>query len=93
MYAALALTIGASGLAAPSASAASAAAPAPKLPSVSVLGELDSLGVTPVPTAYRGQLPTVTGQLMGLQHLHDLSELHQLTDLVAPVTGLLPTLA
>ncbi|MGW7486233.1 hypothetical protein [Streptomyces sp. NPDC054786] len=88
MYAALVLTAGASGLAVSSASAAPAAPPAPPTrPTLSVLSEIDSLGAATVPAKYQSQLPTVTGQL---QHLRDLNRLHQVTDMAAPVTGLLP---
>lgn len=94
MYAALVLTAGASGLAVSSASAAPAAPPAsPTGQGISVLSTLDSLGVAPVPAKYQSQMPTVTGQLTSLQHLHDLGQLHQVTDLAAPVAGLLPVVA
>lgn len=90
MYAALVLTAGASGLAVSSASAAPAS---PTGQGISVLSTLDSLGVAPVPAKYQSQMPTVTGQLTSLQHLHDLGQLHQVTDLAAPVAGLLPVVA
>lgn len=88
------LTAGASGLAMSSASAAPAAPSAPPTAQgISMLSTLDSLGVAPVPARYQGQMPTVTGQLTGLQHLQELGRLHQVTDLAAPVAGLLPVVA
>ncbi|GAA2307036.1 hypothetical protein OHT20_01150 [Streptomyces caniferus] len=91
MYAALVLTAGVSALAMSSASAAPVAPPAQPAPQgLSVLSTLDSLGVASVPAKYQGQLPTATGQL---QHVRDLGQLHQVTDLAAPVVGLLPIMA
>jgi len=91
IYTALVLTAGASALAMSSASAAPVAPPAQSAPQgLSVLSALDSLGVASIPAQYQGQLPTVTGQL---QHLRDLGQLHQVTDMAAPVTGLLPVVS
>ncbi|MGW5738661.1 MULTISPECIES: hypothetical protein [Streptomyces] len=78
--AALALAAGATALAAPAASAAD----------ISPTGTLDSLAASSVPEEHRAELPTVTEQLNGVNGLYELQQLHQLTDLAAPVTGLVP---
>ncbi|MEH0416527.1 hypothetical protein [Streptomyces sp. B21-083] len=86
--AAVGLAIGVTGLAAPLASAAPAADQnAGKL---NPIAQLDSLAVSEIPAQYHEDLPRVSSQLSGLNHLSDLQQLHQLTDMAAPVTGLLP---
>lgn len=50
---------------------------------------LDSLAVSGIPAEHQAQPPLPSTQLAGLDRLNDLSQLHQLTDLAAPVTGLL----
>ncbi|MGW2823605.1 hypothetical protein ACWC24_21815 [Streptomyces sp. NPDC001443] len=88
IVAAACLAAGVTGLAAPLASAAEATAPADgKLSPIAVL---DSLAAGDVPAQYQGRVPGVRQQLSGLSKLNDLGQLHQLTDLAAPVTGLLP---
>ncbi|WP_371527441.1 hypothetical protein OG302_16180 [Streptomyces sp. NBC_01283] len=79
MAAALALAAGATALAAPAASAAP----------ISPTATLDSLAASSIPEDRRAEVPTVTQQLNGLNNLYELQQLHQLTDLAAPVTGLL----
>lgn len=79
MAAVLALAAGASALAAPAASA-----------DISPTGTLDSLAASSIPAEHRAEVPSVTNQLGGLNDLYQLQQLHQLTDLAAPVTGLLP---
>ncbi|RFU83476.1 hypothetical protein DY218_27565 [Streptomyces triticagri] len=86
--AAVALAAGASTLAMPAANAA--AAPGPEGIELSANDTIDSLAAAGVPEEDRGQLPTVSEQLGGLNRLN---ELHQLTDQAAPVTGLLPSIA
>ncbi|MFJ4833520.1 hypothetical protein ACIP79_26950 [Streptomyces sp. NPDC088747] len=83
--AAVGLAVGVAGLAAPM---ASAAAPAPK--PLNPMAELDNLAVSEIPTEYQAVVPKVSTQLAGLNRLNSgLDEMHQLTDLLAPVTGLL----
>ncbi|MGX2998584.1 hypothetical protein JNUCC64_30695 [Streptomyces sp. JNUCC 64] len=89
ILAAVALASGVTGLTATAAAAAPALERGVEVPSV--IGEVDSLSTRGVSPQHRAQMPTVTGQVgtvrQGLSQLH---QLHQVTDLVAPVTGLLP---
>ncbi|MEW2546834.1 hypothetical protein AB0910_13825 [Streptomyces sp. NPDC047002] len=86
----LALAAGASGLGVSTASTASAAVgPLVQPQSISVADTVDDLSTASVPADQKAQVPTATQQLQGL---NQLQQLHQLTDLVAPVTGLLPSL-
>ncbi|MCX4767080.1 hypothetical protein OG562_40170 [Streptomyces sp. NBC_01275] len=83
-----ALAAGVTGLAAPLASAAEA--PDGKLHPLTML---DSLAASELPAGRQGELPKVSQQLSEVKkvnQLEKLSELHQITDLAAPVTGLLP---
>ncbi|MDJ0464015.1 hypothetical protein [Streptomyces sp. H27-C3] len=82
VLAVVALATGVSALAAPLASAAE-----PSGPYVSVPDLLDDLGTSALPAERRHEVPTVTYQL---SQLHKLGELHKVTDLVQPVTGLVP---
>jgi hypothetical protein len=54
------------------------------------MAQLDSLAVSDIPAAHRDEIPKVSSQLAGLNRLNDLHQLHQVTDLAAPVTGLIP---
>ncbi|MEU9745836.1 hypothetical protein [Streptomyces niveus] len=72
------------------ASAANAAGPAPLITPVNPVTELDALAASGIPAEQQAELPTVKNQLAGLSHLRDLNQLHQLTDLAAPVLGLVP---
>ncbi|MEU1598757.1 hypothetical protein ABZ468_39590 [Streptomyces sp. NPDC005708] len=87
IVAAVGLAVGVTGLAAPVAGAATAPQDAGRLNPVTLL---DSVPRTGVPAQYSEEIPTVSGQLAGLNHLNDLQQLHQATDLAAPATGLLP---
>lgn len=69
---------------------ANAAGPTELITPVNPFSELDALAATSIPAEHQAELPKVKNQLAGLSHLNDLSQLHQLTDLAAPVTGLLP---
>jgi len=90
IVAAVGLAVGVTGHAAPMASAAAPAAPdAGKL---NPLAQLDSLAVSDIPAEHQAAIPRVSSQLAGLNRLNDLNQLHQVTDLAAPVTGLLPGL-
>lgn len=90
MVAAVGLAIGVTGLAAPMASAAgSEAQNAGKL---NPIAELDSLAMSDIPAEHQADVPLPSRQLRGLSRLSDLNQLHQVTDLAAPVTGLLPGL-
>ncbi|MGW6523937.1 hypothetical protein ACWGA9_36835 [Streptomyces sp. NPDC054950] len=84
-----ALAAGVTGLAAPMASAAEA----PAGGKINPMTALDSLAASQIPAEYRADLPPVSrqlGELNKVSQLEQLNELHQVTDLVAPVTGLLP---
>lgn len=67
-------------------------APAFKDGKVSPVALLDSLAVSEIPAEHRAEVPRIAGQLQGLNHLNDLQQLHQVTDMTAPVTGLLPSI-
>lgn len=54
------------------------------------MSRLDALAASPVSPGHRDQLPPLSRQLSGVNQLNELSKLHQLTDLAAPVIGLLP---
>ncbi|MFE9603947.1 hypothetical protein [Streptomyces hokutonensis] len=86
--AAVGLAVGVTGLVAPMANAADA--PAFKDGKVSPVALLDSLAVSEIPAEHQAQLPKVADQMKALNHLNDLQQLHQVTDVAAPVTGLLP---
>ncbi|MFJ8106195.1 hypothetical protein [Streptomyces sp. NPDC096132] len=89
IVAAAALAAGVTGLAAPLANAAEA--PATGL--IHPMATLDSLAASEVPAERRAGLPPVSRQLAEVKNVHQLNrlnELHQVTDLAAPVTGLLP---
>ncbi|MEU9265071.1 hypothetical protein AB0E04_06385 [Streptomyces sp. NPDC048251] len=86
-----ALAAGVTGLAAPMASAAEA----PATGKINPMTVLDSLAASQIPAEYRADLPPVSTQLRELgkvNQLDNLSELHQVTDLAAPVAGLLPAI-
>lgn len=51
---------------------------------------LESLATSDIPDGQQAGLPRPSAQLAGLNPLNDLKQLHQITDLAAPVTGLLP---
>ena len=88
--AAVGLAVGVTGLAAPLASAAPAADPdAGKL---NPIAQLDSLAVSEIPAQYHDDLPRFSTQLSSLNRLNELQQLHQVTDLAAPATGLLPAI-
>ncbi|MGW3953599.1 hypothetical protein ACWEKM_22400 [Streptomyces sp. NPDC004752] len=88
IVAAVGLAAGVTGLAAPLAHAAPASAQ--DTGKISPMATLDSFAVSDIPAQHRGEIPRVSEQLQGLNRLHDLGQLHQLTDQAAPVTGLLP---
>ncbi|MFI6381833.1 hypothetical protein ACIBKX_20500 [Streptomyces sp. NPDC050658] len=76
MVTALALAAGATALAAPAANAA-----------ISPTDTVDALATSALPEEHRDELPTLSSQLGGL---NDLNQLHQVTDLAAPVMGFVP---
>ncbi|WP_043662282.1 hypothetical protein [Streptomyces xylophagus] len=88
--AAVGLAVGVTGLVAPMANAAEA--PAFKDGKVSPVALLDSLAVSEIPAEHQAQIPKVADQMKALNHLNDLQQLHQVTDMTAPVTGLLPSI-
>ncbi|GLW47431.1 hypothetical protein Stsp02_30930 [Streptomyces sp. NBRC 14336] len=88
---AVGLAVSVTGLAAPMASAAEADAPAGNL---SPIRMLDSLTVSDLPEEHKATLPRPSQQLNQLNQVPgELNQLHQVTDLVAPVTNLLPGIA
>ncbi|MFG2524761.1 hypothetical protein [Streptomyces sp. NPDC048527] len=85
VLAAVALAAGVSALAMPAAEAA----PVGPLGGMKPIS-LDDITTSSVPAEHKAEIPTVNEQLGGLNRLN---ELHQVTDLVAPVTGLLPSVS
>ncbi|MFJ8079136.1 hypothetical protein ACIQ6Y_00715 [Streptomyces sp. NPDC096205] len=91
ILAAACLAAGVTALAAPSAGAAETDAKAGS--SLSPIALLDALATSDIPESHRGALPRPSQQLAQLNRVpSDLDQLHQITDLAAPVTGLLPGL-
>ncbi|MFI9155352.1 hypothetical protein [Streptomyces sp. NPDC053367] len=89
ILAAACLAAGVTAIAAPSAGAAEADAKAGS--SMSPIALLDSLAVGDIPEPHRDALPRPSQQLAQLNRVpNDLGQLYQLTNLAAPVTGLLP---
>ncbi|MEV5959750.1 hypothetical protein AB0M11_39465 [Streptomyces sp. NPDC051987] len=88
IVAAVGLALGVTGLAAPLANAADASAHHPG--KLTALGTLDSLARSDIPAPYKEELPRVSDQVQGLNGVQKLGELHQVTDLAAPVMGLVP---
>ncbi|MEU4796325.1 hypothetical protein [Streptomyces sp. NPDC023327] len=86
ILAAVSLAAGAAALAAPAAHAAPAPLPGPGM--ISVQGTLDELQMSGIPEEHRAAVPTLEQQLGAL---NQLNQLRQVTDLVAPVTNLLPS--
>ncbi|MER5453113.1 hypothetical protein ABT065_47305 [Streptomyces sp. NPDC002764] len=84
IVAAVGLAAGITGLTAPMASAAPVAAENPGR--ISPMATLDSLAVSDVPQEHAGEMPRPSVQL---QRLNDLNQLHQVTDLAAPLLPLL----
>ncbi|MFF4906009.1 hypothetical protein [Streptomyces sp. NPDC001260] len=84
IVAAVGLAAGITGLAAPMASASPVAAQNPGR--ISPMATLDSLAVSDVPQEHVGEMPRPSDQL---QRLNDLNQLHQVTDLAAPLLPLL----
>ncbi|WP_405741321.1 hypothetical protein OG885_41155 [Streptomyces sp. NBC_00028] len=83
------LAAGVTGLVAPMASAAPADADAAQL---SPIAMLDSLALSDIPAERQAEIPRPSEQLAGLNRVNDLNQLTQITDLAAPVTGLLPAI-
>lgn len=69
------------------------AATGPLGPPINPVTELDSLTTTGIPEESRDRFPGIAEQLGGLNRVHDLNQIHQLTDLAAPATGLLPEIS
>ncbi|MEU9733101.1 hypothetical protein [Streptomyces sp. NPDC048002] len=86
--AAVGLAAAVTGLAAPLAGAAESKAP--DTGSLSPMSMLDSLAVSDIPEQHEAAVPRPSAQLGQLNRVHELNQLHQVTDLAAPVTGLLP---
>ncbi|QES10886.1 hypothetical protein DEJ44_30635 [Streptomyces venezuelae] len=75
------------------ATAAQAATTSPLGPPINPVTELDALVTTGIPEESKAQFPGIADQLGGLDRLHEVNQLHQLTDQAAPVAGLLPVVA
>ncbi|MDQ0766334.1 hypothetical protein QF027_008969 [Streptomyces canus] len=88
VVAAVGLAVGVTGPAAPLANAADAGAP--DAAQLSPIAVIDSLAVSDIPAEHKDEIPRVFEQLAALNQVKKLNELHQATDLVTPVTGLLP---
>ncbi|MFE2297213.1 hypothetical protein ACFXAW_03355 [Streptomyces sp. NPDC059445] len=88
IVAAVGLAVGVTGLAAPMATAAGSEAH--DTAKLSPMTTLDSLATNNIPAAAQSRVPRPSSQLGGLNRLYELNQLHQVTDLAAPVTGLLP---
>ncbi|MFG2468519.1 hypothetical protein ACGFXB_24085 [Streptomyces canus] len=88
IVAAVGLAVGVTGLTAPLANAADVGAP--DTGQLSPIAVLDSLAVSDIPAEHQDEIPSVSEQLAALNQLKKLNQLHQVTDLAAPVTGLLP---
>ncbi|MFJ1967834.1 hypothetical protein ACIO93_04100 [Streptomyces sp. NPDC087903] len=89
IVAAVGLAVGVTGLAAPLANAAAAA---PATGQLNPIATLDSLAASGIPAEHQAVKPRVSQQPAQLNDVDDLREfghLDQLTDLVAPVSGLL----
>ncbi|MFJ2262097.1 hypothetical protein ACIOKD_27825 [Streptomyces sp. NPDC087844] len=86
IVAAVGLAISVTGLAVPSAGAATV----PETGKVDLFGELDQIAVSDLPVEHRNKMPKISDGVQALNQLNRLRELHQVTDLAAPVTGLLP---
>ncbi|MFI6644648.1 hypothetical protein [Streptomyces sp. NPDC050504] len=84
---AIALIAGASGLAMPAAQAATQ----PEAMSLSAADTLDEITTMGLPEEQAAKMPSATEQLNGLSRINELNQLHQITDLVAPVTNLVPS--
>lgn len=78
----MAVAAGASGI---GLSTAAAATPDAPRPTISAADTLNDLATMAVPSEQRDKVPTVTSQL---QNLNQVNQLHQLTDMAAPVAGL-----
>ncbi|MEV5611060.1 hypothetical protein [Streptomyces sp. NPDC052225] len=82
------LAVGAAAIAAPTAGAAPLPLTDQGSDAISPTATLDSVSTMAIPSEHRGDMPTAAGQLSGLNRLN---ELHQVTDLVAPVTNVVPS--
>jgi hypothetical protein len=83
IVAAVGLAVGVTGLTAPLANAADA----PDAGQLNPIAVIDSLAVSDIPAEHQDEVPRVSEQLAGLNQVNKLTAV---TDLVAPVTGLLP---
>ncbi|MFF7969989.1 hypothetical protein [Streptomyces sp. NPDC007905] len=91
IVAAVGLAVGVAGLAAPLANAADTSAS--HTGQINPMTALDSLAVSDIPAQQQARIPRVSDQLRPMNQvgeLNRLNELHQVTDLAAPLTGLLP---
>ena len=84
IVAAVGLAVGVTGLAVPTANAAVT----PETGKLNPIAMVDSLATSGIPAERRAEVPKVSGQLDKLNGLYQLEQLHQVTDLAAPATGL-----
>ncbi|MEV0253069.1 hypothetical protein AB0H82_02170 [Streptomyces sp. NPDC050732] len=84
---AVSLAAGAVALATP---AAQASAPTQDTGRMEVLDTIDGLGTTGMPAEQAARMPHLKDQLVGVNRLNELNQLRQITDLVAPLTNLVP---
>ncbi|MFK4065148.1 hypothetical protein [Streptomyces sp. NPDC029674] len=89
LIAAVSLAAGAVALATPAAQA-SAPAPTQDTGKMEVLDTVDGLGRVGMPADQAARMPHLKDQLTGLNQLNELNRLRTLTDLVAPITNLVP---
>ncbi|MFS8197868.1 hypothetical protein ACLVWQ_04190 [Streptomyces sp. CWNU-52B] len=69
------------------------AATVPETGKLDPIAELDSIAVSDLPAEHRDKIPKISDGIQSLNELnglYQLEQLHQVTDLAAPVTGLLP---
>ncbi|MCW8097885.1 hypothetical protein OG288_05515 [Streptomyces tauricus] len=91
IVAAVGLAISVTGLAVPSAGAATV----PEAGKLDPIAELDQIAVSDLPVEHRNKIPKISDGIQSLNQLnglYQLEQLHQVTDLAAPVTGLLPAI-
>ncbi|WP_221350651.1 hypothetical protein [Streptomyces beigongshangae] len=90
IVAAVGLALSVTGIAVPAASAATV----PQAGKLDLIGNLDSIAVSDLPAEHRDEVPKIRDGVKGLGQLkgglRQLEQLHQVTGLAAPVTGLLP---
>ncbi|MEU9187407.1 hypothetical protein AB0D14_23285 [Streptomyces sp. NPDC048484] len=85
IVAAVGLAVSVASFAVPSAGAATV----PETGKLDPVAELDSIAVSDLPAEHRDKMPKISDGIKDLDQLNGLYQLHQVTDLAAPVAGLL----